>query len=78
MKMALNTTKNPKQTSFKSSVSCDNPKFSCEYIPVETLFTTCRLCVCVIGISILTLSTISQLKLGTVPILWYVLFSFHD
>ena len=84
--MALNTTKNPKQTSFKSSVSCDNPKFSCEYIPVETLFTTCRLfvcvcvcvCVCVIGISILTLSTIFQLKLGTVPILWYVLFSFHD
>jgi hypothetical protein len=47
MKMALNTTKNPKQTSFKSSVSCDNPKFSCEYIPVETLFTTCRLFVCV-------------------------------
>ena len=35
-------------------------------------------CVCVLVISILPLSKIFQLTLGTVPILWYVLFSFHD
>jgi hypothetical protein len=42
--MALNAIP-PKQTSFKSSVSCDNPKFRFESISVETLLPTCRVCV---------------------------------
>ena len=35
-------------------------------------------CVCVLGIAMVPLSTISQLNYGTVLIWWYALFSFHD